>query len=100
MRLGIFIYIYIFDYTKLPKENQLKVIFYRTTCNYIDECQLRLVLTVLFLFFGSRNSFNEVLLQFIYLNVQNNKILTSHIKQTLVTKMVQTVKHLRFSLEK
>jgi len=90
---------------KLPEENQLKVIFYRTTRNYIDECQLRLVLTVLFLFFGSRNSFNEVLLQFIHLNVLKytvliNLVLTSHISQTLVTKMVQTVNHWRFFLEK
>lgn len=65
----MYIYIILFNHMKLPKENQLKVIFYRTTRNYIDECQLRLVLTVLFLFFVSRNSFNKVLLQFIYLNV-------------------------------
>jgi len=79
---------------KLRNENQLKVIFYRTTRNYIDECQLRLVLTVLFLFFGSRNRFNEVLRQFIYLNVLKytvliNLVLTLHISQTLITKMVQ-----------
>lgn len=90
---------------KLLKENQLKVIFYRTTRNYIDECKLRLVLMVLFLFFGSRNSFNEVLLQFIYLNVLKytvpiNLVLTLHISQTLIIKMDQTVKHRRFSLEK
>jgi len=86
MCLSIYI---LFDYMKLLKENQLKVIFYRTTRNYIDECQLRLVLMVLFLFFGSRNSFNEVLLQFIYLNVLKytvliNLVLTLHISQTLI----------------